>query len=105
MWTAADRQRYRRDGLRYPSDLTNVECAPIAPLIRPDRRSPPNGPGATVPICRAKVHERIALDTLTPKRAAAARRDEPAATAATTRSRRSTDSARDMLTSLLASKH
>jgi hypothetical protein len=34
-----------------------------------------------------------ALDTLTPKRAAAARRDGPSETAATTRSRRSTDSA------------
>src|SRR3712207_799178 len=35
MWTAADRERCGRDGLRYPSDLTDAEWAPIAPLIRP----------------------------------------------------------------------
>src|SRR3712207_9206128 len=35
MWTAADRDRYRRDELRYPSDLTDAEWALIAPLIRP----------------------------------------------------------------------
>lgn len=38
MWTAADRDRYRRDGLRYPSDLTDAEWALIAPLIRPAKR-------------------------------------------------------------------
>src|SRR5829696_2866965 len=35
MWTAADRERYRRDDLRYPSDVTDAEWALIAPLIRP----------------------------------------------------------------------
>jgi transposase len=35
MWTAADRERYRRDDLRYPSDLTDAEWALMAPLIRP----------------------------------------------------------------------
>ena len=35
MWTAADRERYGRDGLRYPSDLTDAEWTLIAPLIRP----------------------------------------------------------------------
>ncbi len=34
-WTAADRDRYRRDGLRYPSDLTDEEWALVAPLIPP----------------------------------------------------------------------
>ncbi len=38
MWTAADRDRYRRDGLRYPSDLTDAEWALVAPLIRPGKR-------------------------------------------------------------------
>jgi transposase len=38
MWTAADRERYRRGGLRYPSDLTDAEWALIAPLIRPAKR-------------------------------------------------------------------
>ncbi|ATR19283.1 hypothetical protein CTJ15_02670 (plasmid) [Roseomonas sp. FDAARGOS_362] len=46
--------------------------------------------------------QRIALDALTPKRAAAARQDAPAAIAATTRSRRSTDSAFDMPLASLA---
>jgi len=35
MWMAADLERYGRDGLRYPSDLTDAEWALIAPLIRP----------------------------------------------------------------------
>ncbi len=38
MWTAADRERYGRDGLRYPSDLTDAEWALVAPLIRPAKR-------------------------------------------------------------------
>src|SRR3712207_1266542 len=38
MWTAADRERYGRDGLRYPSDLTDDEWGLIAPLIRPAKR-------------------------------------------------------------------
>jgi transposase len=38
VWTAADRERYRRDGLRYPSDLTDAEWALVAPLIRPAKR-------------------------------------------------------------------
>jgi hypothetical protein len=29
MWTAADRERYGRDGLRYPSDPTDAEWAPV----------------------------------------------------------------------------
>ena len=64
--------------------------------MRVERRSPPSGPGATEPASRAIAAQRIALEALTPKRAAAARRDAPAATAATTLSRRSTDSALDM---------
>ena len=35
MWTTANRGKYKRDGLRYPSDLTNAEWALVAPLIPP----------------------------------------------------------------------
>ena len=38
MWTAADRERYRRDESRHPSGLTEAEWALIAPLIRPAKR-------------------------------------------------------------------
>ena len=38
MWAAADRERYGREGQRYPSDLTDAEWALIAPLIRPAKR-------------------------------------------------------------------
>src|SRR5215204_661015 len=38
MWTTADRQRYGREGQRYPSDLTDAEWALAAPLIRPAKR-------------------------------------------------------------------
>jgi transposase len=33
MWTTANRAKYKRDELRYPSDLTDAEWAHIAPLI------------------------------------------------------------------------
>jgi transposase len=33
MWTAENRRRYDRSGLRYPSDLTDEEWAHVAPLI------------------------------------------------------------------------
>jgi transposase len=38
MWTTANRARYDRSGLRYPSDVTNAEWALIAPLIPPAKR-------------------------------------------------------------------
>jgi transposase len=38
MWTKENRARYDRSKLRYPSDLTDAECAHIAPLIPPARR-------------------------------------------------------------------
>lgn len=38
MWTMANRARYNRDELRYPSDVTEEEWAVIAPLIPPARR-------------------------------------------------------------------
>jgi len=72
--------------------------------MRAERRSPPSGPDATDPADRFNDHQRIALDTLTPKRDAAARHDAPAAIAATTRSRRSTDKAFDMPVGLPADR-
>jgi len=35
MWTAANRPRYDRKGLRYPSDTTDEEWSYVAPLIPP----------------------------------------------------------------------
>lgn len=38
MWTSENRAKYDRQGLRYPSDLTDEEWALIAPLIPPAKR-------------------------------------------------------------------
>ena len=38
MWTAETRARYDRRGLRYPSDLSDVEWGLIAPMIPPAKR-------------------------------------------------------------------
>jgi Putative transposase of IS4/5 family (DUF4096) len=38
MWTAENRQRYNRDKLRYPSDLTDEEWSWIERLIQPAKR-------------------------------------------------------------------
>ena len=38
MWTQANRARYDRSELRYPSDLTDAEWSIIAPLIPPGKR-------------------------------------------------------------------
>lgn len=38
MWTAANREKYSRRGLRYPSDLTDQEWAFIEDLIPPAKR-------------------------------------------------------------------
>jgi transposase len=37
MWTKENRVLYQRDGLRYPTDLTDAEWAEISPLIPPSR--------------------------------------------------------------------
>ena len=34
MWTEKDREKYKDDGRRYPSDLTDVEWSIIEPLFR-----------------------------------------------------------------------
>jgi transposase len=38
MWTQENRQRYNRDKLRYPSDLTDDEWLLLKPLIPPAKR-------------------------------------------------------------------
>jgi transposase len=38
MWTKANRRKYNRDGLRYPSDLTDTEWGLVEPLIPPAKR-------------------------------------------------------------------
>jgi len=38
MWTNENRAKYKRDRLRYPSDLTDEEWAHVEPLIPPARR-------------------------------------------------------------------
>lgn len=38
MWTAANRPRYDRKGLRYPSDLTDEEWGHVEPVIPPAKR-------------------------------------------------------------------
>jgi transposase len=38
MWTTANRPKYNRDGLRYPSDLTGEEWAHIEALIPPAKQ-------------------------------------------------------------------
>jgi len=35
VWTSENRSRYSRDGLRYPSDLTDAEWAEVEPAIPP----------------------------------------------------------------------
>ena len=49
MWTAQDRERYKGDGRRYPSDLSDAEWALMRPLVETyatltkDRREMVNG--------------------------------------------------------------
>ncbi len=38
MWTAENRSRYDRNGLRYPSDMTDEEWGYVEPLIPPAKR-------------------------------------------------------------------
>lgn len=38
MWTKANRGKYSRNGLRYPSDLTDAEWGLVEPLIPPAKR-------------------------------------------------------------------
>src|SRR3954468_12687039 len=61
--------------------------------VRCESRSPPCGLGRASPPARRIPCQRIALDALTPNRAAAWRHDKPASIAARTRERRSKDSA------------
>ena len=38
MWTAEDRERYKDDGRRYPSNLTDVEWDLVRPLFERHRQ-------------------------------------------------------------------
>ena len=38
MWTAENRPKYERKGLRYESDLTDEEWALVEPLLTPERK-------------------------------------------------------------------
>ena len=38
MWTTENRQRYNRDKLRYPSDMTDEEWSWVEPLIPSAKR-------------------------------------------------------------------
>lgn len=58
-------------------------------LPLPDRR--PRRPGSAEPVARTRPSSLTAQLALTPNRAAAARREDPACTAATTRVRKSID--------------
>jgi transposase len=60
MWTAAERERHGRDGLRYPSDLTDAEWALIAPLIRPAKRGGRRRPAVVRGVMNGLLH---ALET------------------------------------------
>src|SRR5215207_972804 len=64
--------------------------------VRCERRSPPCGLGRASPPARRIPCQRMALDALTPNRAAACRHDRPSSMAARTRERRSKDSALGM---------
>ena len=79
---------------------------PHAPLpgIRPDRLSPPAGPGDTAPVERFSDTHRLTLAALTSNRSDASRCVAPASTAATTLSRMSSDSAFAMPAGLLAGR-
>lgn len=54
-----------------------------------------------LPVSRSSAHQRTALAALTPNRSAACRRDMPPETAATTRSRRSSERGLDMQAGVL----
>ena len=74
---------------------------PLCASILPECRSPPRGLAKARPCSRASRRQRIALDTLTPKWAAAARQLRPPSIAATTLSRRSCESVRAIHAGLL----
>src|SRR5215203_2993835 len=64
--------------------------------VRCESRSPPCGLGRASPPARRIPRQRMALEALTPNRAAAWRHDRPSSMAARTRERRSKDSALGM---------
>jgi hypothetical protein len=69
------------------------EDQPAIALDAPDRRSPPSVLGPKLPSRRRRSAQRMALAALIPNRSAAWRHDIPPSTAASTRLRRSFESA------------
>lgn len=84
-----------------PCSAISSRMKPPCASILPECRSPPRGLATARPCSNASRRQRIALDTLTPKRAAAAWQLSPPSIAATTRSRRSCDSVRAIHAGLL----
>jgi transposase len=81
---------------RRPSTIEGCSTSRYKPIATSTERMGAAMATARGGTSRGRPRQRIALEALTPKRDAAARQDAPAAIAATTRSRRSTDSAFDM---------
>ena len=73
--------------------------------MRWDLRSPPRAFGRASPCSRSRALHRLTLAALTPKRSPAARCVIPSATAARTRTRRSSDNAFDMPAGLQPGSH
>jgi len=86
---------------RSTAAIRKLPCA----SIRADRRSPPIGLARASPLSRHARSHRIALEALTPNRAAAACRDAPASTAPITRLRKSLDRYMTMQAGLRSSPH
>jgi hypothetical protein len=84
--------------------LTSARIVGACASIRPDRRSPPSGPGRGSPCSRARRRHRLTLAALTPNLSPASRCEAPASTAANTRTRRFRDSAFDMSAGLRSGK-
>src|SRR6185437_7244608 len=79
-----------RSGSFATRSLSQPPCGSSGELL------PPRGRALTLPVCASSVVQRIAEAGLTLKRAAACRRELPAATSATTRDRRSSECAAPM---------
>jgi hypothetical protein len=78
------------------SSPTSVNSQSLCCSTAFDRRSPPLGSGAQLPVAVSRFVQRMAVLTLTLKTPAAPRREAPSPTVSTTRSRRSNEYAAGM---------
>ena len=99
------RESGRKSAGRVPAGVCplGTQSSPACASIRAEGRSRRWGLARTSPGVFQLRAQRIALDTLTPKRAAACRREAPASTASTTRTRRSSERLFPIHTGLLHS--